>query len=497
MNKESFEALVAQLVREADGQPRRFRRRTSLWVLLGLGYVGLLLVTALALMTLAPWWLTQQGWGIAGLAAVIAGFIVGASTLITLYLPFSLPEGELADEQNAPELMRAIEKVRNAVNGPRLDAVWLTTEFGISLIQHNRFGWFGQRRRHLTLGMPLLHCLSGGQFAAVLAHEYSHLPRGGAHPGAWIYHQRQLWRQLVERLADVGWLAWPLRPFLYHYWPRFDAYTFVFCRNEEFQADRLAAEVAGPRHTADALLAMHLRAEFLERDFWPRQLAAAEQEAAPVGRPFALLPLALRASFDATVDRERLRALLAVKRSRHDSHPTLTERLVALKMGARVVPPPEHSAADRVLGHRAPDWARLLDERWREEIKDWWADEFQAAERARERLRQWDEVSPGPAAARFDYAVLTERYRPGIDPLPLYQNVLQQDPRHMGAHYAVGRLLIARGHIDGLHHLDYAAHGDNLELSWAACQHAARFLEARGQDLAARRYQERAEALLV
>ncbi|MFC4160795.1 M48 family metallopeptidase [Chitinimonas lacunae] len=497
MNKESYEALVAQLVREADDHPELFRRKTALLVLLGLGYLGLLLTLALVMMTLAPWWLTQQGLGVVGIGTVLAGLMLGASTLITLYLPFSLPEGELVDEHNAPELMRAIDKVRRAVNGPRLDAVWLTTEFGVSLIQHNRFGWFGQRRRHLTIGLPLLHCLSGGQFAAVLAHEYSHLPRGGGHPGAWIYHQRQLWRQLAERLGEVGWLGWTLRPFLFHYWPHFDAYTFVFCRNEEFQADRLAAEVAGPRHTADALLAMHLRADFLEKDFWPRQLAVAEREPAPVGRPFATLPLALRASFDEAIDRDRLRALLAVKRSRHDTHPTLTERLVALQMGARVVPPPEHSAAERVLGHRAVDWARLLDERWREEIHGWWRDEFRAAERAQERLRQWDEVSPGPAGARFEYAVLTERYRPDSDPVPLYQNVLQQDPHHMGAHYAIGRLLVAKGHIDGLHHLDYAAHGDNLELSWAACQHAARFLESRGQEVAARRYQERAEALLA
>jgi hypothetical protein len=84
-----------------------------------------------------------------------------------------------------------------------------------------------------------------------------------------------------------------------------------------------------------------------------------------------------------------------------------------------------------------------------------------------------------------------EEQRGGSEALPLYQELLGREPGHLGARFAVGRLLASRNAPEGLSHLDVAI-ATHRNAVIPACQHAYAFLRREGRDEEADRYARRA-----
>ena len=123
--------------------------------------------------------------------------------------------------------------------------------------------------------------LSPEQFKAVVAHELGHLSGHHGRFGAWIYRVSRTWDQLLERaMRQRG--SWVFTLFFKWYAPLFDAYSFALRRAQEYEADRAAARIAGPRALADALMSVTIKGAYLEDRYWPE-----------VGRYTPSLPLAL------------------------------------------------------------------------------------------------------------------------------------------------------------------------------------------------------------
>lgn len=300
--------------------------RLSIRLLLG---DAALLGSGLALCT-APLWVYAA---LPGVLGVVAGALALSLPVVgwpMLRLPFApRPPGDedgiVLTAQIAPALFHEIAQIRAQMNGPALDAVYLTAAFNASIRQHRRL--LGGTRNVLWLGLPLLEMLSTDACRAILAHECAHIAGRHGRYASRVYFARLQWQAATQQLAHrTGLSTGPLRVFMNWYVPRFLAASLDFARACEYQADAQAARVCGAGTTADALLGLSLQGRALDR-YWQAMYAAS---ASPL--PFSTLATDGLLGFptDAAQARVWLHEALCQTTSSDDTHPSLSDRLQAL-----------------------------------------------------------------------------------------------------------------------------------------------------------------------
>ena len=264
-----------------------------------------------------------------------------------LRLPFSSrppgPEdGLLLTPADAPALFREIEQVRAQV-GAALDAVYLNSECNASIRQHRRL--WGGTRNVLWLGLPLLELLSADACRAILAHECAHIAGRHGRYASRVYFARQQWQEAARQLARRKGLAnAPLRLFMNWHVPRFLAASLDFARECEYQADAESARVCGVACASDALMATCLQGRALHE--YASSLYA---DAAATEPPWLLVRLAEDGSLASPRDQAEaqiwLHQALCRPTSHDDTHPSLADRLAALKvpraLDERATPAPD------------------------------------------------------------------------------------------------------------------------------------------------------------
>ena len=109
---------------------------------------------------------------------------------------------------------------------------------------------------------------------AILAHGSRTFPRGTVE-AAGIYRINRTWGEVFQRMrqpasGSVGrGTRWMTTKFIEWYWPRLHARAFVLSRAQEYQADRIAAEIAGAPAMASALWRMECLNPWFSERFWP------------------------------------------------------------------------------------------------------------------------------------------------------------------------------------------------------------------------------------
>jgi Zn-dependent protease with chaperone function len=500
VTNEAFAALVHRLEAVAAARPAAYRRRVVLFALLGYGYVLGVLAAALGALALAI------AGVVLGEVRAGSGLVKGTEALATLaavllrglWVRLDPPEGIPLRAADAPELFATIERVRRHLRAPRVHQVLLVDAFNAAVCQVPRLGVLGWQKNHLLIGLPFLQAFSREQLEAVLAHEFGHLSGAHGRLGGWIYRVRATWTRITEKMEAKGhWASFVFLPFFRWYAPWFAAWSFVQARRQEIEADRASAELVGASTAADALCGSAIAGAFLEESWWPRVYAAADRAPRPdAAAPYTTLRQALRAGPRREDAQAWLSAALRRTTGTTDTHPCLYDRLAALGAEARVPAPPETSAGEALLGRALPALARALDERWRREVEAWWSERHGRVASATARLAALDAeaaAAPLAPAQAFEQARLREQLEGAEPAQPLYAALVLREPGHVGARFALGRILLARDDESGLAHLEEAAKRSD-EAILPACELAWRYLKRHGSDAEAERWRERAVA---
>lgn len=322
----------------------------------------------------APLWLYAALPGALGVAAGALALPLPVAGWAMLRLPFSSrppgPEdGLLLTPADAPALFREIEQVRAQVGAPALDAVYLNSECNASIRQHRRL--WGGTRNVLWLGLPLLELLSADACRAILAHECAHIAGRHGRYASRVYFARLQWQEAARQLARRKGLAnAPLRLFMNWHVPRFLAASLDFARECEYQADAESARVCGVACASDALMATCLQGRALHE--YASSLYA---DAAATEPPWLLVRLAEDGSLASPRDQAEaqiwLHQALCRPTSHDDTHPSLADRLAALKvpraLDERATPAPDAPGMPGARGmastHSLPATSRPLP--WR------------------------------------------------------------------------------------------------------------------------------------
>lgn len=487
MNQQAYEALVERLEQESVQRPGWYRTRLGAMALLGYGYISGILLLLLAILALLILLATRGSGAVIAvkLGIVLVPLIWAVVRAMTVKL--EPPSGREIRREDAPELFACIDEVRQRARAPVAHTVLITDDFNAAVVQHPRLGIFGWPRNYLILGLPLMQALDLHEFRSVLAHEFGHL--SGAHGkfGAWIYRLRAGWGRLTHALEqDDHWGKVLFVPFFKWYAPAFAALSFVQARRQEYEADRMAASVSGEKTAADALIRVHLQSRFLNRDYWRRILQEADTKAEPDARPFAMLRTAF--AEHRLDDRAKVTLAAALKRRTgcEDTHPSLGDRLRAMRVPAQVPEPINESAADALLGPLAEQLATEFDLQWRQSVTAWWQGRHQYAIASRTKLAALtsadSELSIDDA---FSRAELTEELGDESGAREQLETLAKRAPRHAPTQFALGRLRLANDDESGIEYLKTAMQLD-AGAEQSACMLIVEYLQRHGRNEEAR-----------
>lgn len=288
--------------------PGHYRRKVAAFAALGYAWVAGCLLTALAVLAwVVPTMLSgQRRWGLVFLALGAVGLAWTSLRALWVRLDGS-PQGVRLTRSDAPALFKLLSTIRKKVDGPRLDEVYLDDAFNASISQLPRRGLFGGHINRLHIGLPLAMALDAPRLTAVLAHEYGHLRGNHGRFAAWVYRSRESWARLNAHLdGDDGLASWLTGRFMAWYVPRFLAQTFALARQDEYEADRIAADLVGAPEAAAALVEIEVKGDWLERAFWRSHWRGAALQPLPQG-PYKAMRHLLSSPPDAAQAAEALR----------------------------------------------------------------------------------------------------------------------------------------------------------------------------------------------
>jgi Zn-dependent protease with chaperone function len=495
MNHEEFVMKVERLERDAKAKPEAYKLKVFLWALLGYAYPGLIIIILLALAGLLIYLVATVG--MSGSSGTILFKLVFPLMffiyliLRSFWIKIPHPSGIQLDHEQAGLLFESVSQFREKLKGPRVHSILLTGELNASVIQIPRLGLLGWQKNYLIVGLPLLQALSPQEFYGVLAHEFGHLAGAHSRFGAWIYRMREAWNRLVESLEQQEhWGTFIFSRFLRAYVPFFNAYAFVLARQQEYEADRNAAILAGSRNMADALIRISLSRYFLELVFWPSVYQTANKQADPPASPFRETQEALANPIAVEDTRQWLDRSMKEKTGYSDTHPSLSDRLAALGEEPRLPPLPAETAADHYLGEHVSQLTDTLNQSWRESIIFAWRDRHQQAQDAGHRLSEIEkksETEPLTIEERWEMASLTEEFRDSAAALPIYQEVLAADAQHAAANFAVGRLILEKMEASGVGLIEKAMRLDQQYVI-PGCELIYQYLTEQGNEQEAKKY---------
>ncbi|WP_368563132.1 M48 family metalloprotease [Pseudoxanthomonas sp. UTMC 1351] len=445
---EARRRLVERLEREVHVAPARYRLKLALLAALGYAVLAVSLAMTLGVAVFLVLYVVivrPPADPMVVIPILMLG-TVGVVILRALWIRFSEPDGHRLQPGEAPGLREEVERIRRQVGAERLHGIVIDDALNAAAAYVPSGVGLWNQRHYLVLGLPLLQLLNRSELAAVIAHEFGHFHGGHGRFGAWIYRLRSSWYRLMEGVASGGWSVGQLLGLFFRWYaPYFDAYSFVLARRQEYAADAVGAAVAGERAMASALVRVGLAADWLQRDFWPGVHRSEQDQSYPPAHVHGRLSSAIREH--RRTHEGAPRWLLERDAGLDDTHPTLAQRLNALKI--MIAPRPDsasdHSAADLLGEVLHEKLEQRFSREWHEAAKREWEARHRQWELERRRLTELEAHNERSPAEWVEYAALAEAHRLAQDALTLYREALARSPSHVWTRYRLGALLLKRG----------------------------------------------------
>ncbi len=504
MTQTQFEAKVRQLEIFARENPGAYRVRVVLLAALGYGFIAGIILAIVGLLATLLFFTRGAIVLLAKLAIPLVLFIGFLCRLLWVKLP--VPQGRELTRRQAPKFFDFLREAEEKLESPRVHRVLLDNDFNAGIVQIPKLGILGWTTNYLVIGLPLLHALSQDHFKAVLAHELGHI--SGNHGGftAWIYRLRTTWGALQYHVEEEDRFGYGLfRRFLNWYAPMFNAYTFVLARMQEYEADRAAADMVGKLPASEALIETAIKAPFYEDAYWSEVLKKADDIPHPVGGVFSGMNVAYQHWITSERISRSLESALMAETGYADTHPCLTDRLVALgyvpesfrqaeERRVDYVPPTvKFSAGEAFLGPILNSQLNFFDTEWQRNIQPRWQERYQYAAEAKvdlKRLEALDRESLGDEDL-FKLASLTIEFRTAEEIEPVLRDVLSRHPDQANANFHLGLILLERKDDAGVAHLEKAMKADS-EATMDVCRTLFGYFMEQGREVEAETYRLRA-----
>ena len=457
MTEQGFTELVERLTERAQRHPQRFRFEVFALAAVGYLYVLLLVLGALLIsLILAVLCFVQPILLVKLLKIIWLPIWFAWSVLKSIWVRFDPPQGRPLSKAEAPALFAEIDRIRAAIPGPKPHQVLVNDSYNAAVAEHARLGALGWWRNYLILGLPMMSAMSPDQFRAVLAHEFGHFGAGDSRMSGRIYRMRVLWGRLQQQFSERG--GFFFKRFFAWFGPKFNAYSFVLARAQEYAADAASAKLVGAQPAAEALVIAQIGHDYQESEVWKPVWQRVPLDPEPTARPFAQLLEGGHRYSEWSDAEARLQRAMLHRTNWSDTHPALNDRLAALGKTAAVPLAAGQSAAAVFLGPTADVLAKEFDDQWRAGVAQPWRERHEQRQQERRELAELDEKAGGEAGLdtteSWRQAVLTEIVHDSATALPRFQTFADAHPEIAEARYAIGQILLRQGDESGIAMID-------------------------------------------
>lgn len=494
-----FEYLISSAELDIHQNPGWYNVKVALFAMLGYAVILGMLLLLIAL-------LSGIGWAaMAGKTIIVLLFtkkiifvVFGMIYVLirALWVKFSSPKGYELTAKDYPAFFKELKFLTKQLATPPIHQVILTPEYNAGILQTPRLGIFGWYKNTLFLGLELLMSMSPEQARSVVAHELGHLSGKHSRFSGWIYRIRISWDRIMQSLDHEDNIGFNLlRWFFDWYAPKFAAYSFALARENEYQADRIAASLTSKQATASALVNSHIVHDYLSEHYWQPFFKSADEVPRPATSPYKQLQsFLLNNTFDADVMNSQIRQAMTIKTNFVDTHPSLRDRLEALDCEVSPLEPIKQSAAIYWLREKLPDVISDFDREWFKKNAAKWQERFQYVKQAKDKLTtlKTKDLHQLNQDELWQFANLTEEFHPNVDSLPIYQLYRQQKPDNAHADFTVARLLLDRNDETGVELMKQVLNKD-CYLKLDACEWLIHFYKKRNDGIAVRFWQKQAD----
>mgnify|MGYP000138505929 CR=1 FL=1 len=389
-----------QLAQDAEFQlsisPDSYKRKILLLGILGYAVIGVLFALILTAIGGSIW--------LATLGTVLLVMLIKSKLIFLLlaivwflfkavWVKLTAPEGYELGKKEFPLLWQEVNALQKSLRTPTIHRIVMVPEMNAAIAQTPRLGLFGWHKNTLVVGMELLLGLSAEEGKAVIAHELGHLSGSHAKFNGWVYRIRQSWLRIDDALQQQQRpFTAPLRRFFSWYALTFSGYTFALARFNEYEADKISADIVGGPATSSALCYSRLLGEALNNEFWPTLWKAADTEPTPPADTYLQMADFLRKRRLHSEVTELEQALTELA-DPDDTHPSLRQRLQALKQNHPVLLSTDRSAAEALLGDKLNGLLQYYSELWQQAVSENWQQQQQNAQQANETLTQLGNVA--------------------------------------------------------------------------------------------------------
>jgi Zn-dependent protease with chaperone function len=467
--RENRQKMLEDVKRQEDlaqRDPQAYRKKVRRLVTLGYAYVvGVVVLLVVVLVGVLAFLISRRGTG-GYLIAKLLIFIVplGWAVLRSLFVKLPQPEGVEVTRESAPQLWKDVDDLAARIPGLKIDRILLTDELNAAAAQRPRFGLVGPSVNLLLLGLPNLLTMTQAETRGVIAHELGHFAGNDGVLGGKVYRLHRMWEELQAHFEKNGG-DFLFAPFFRWYQPKFEATTFALRRQQEYQADNAAAEVVGAEVYSTALLRYSYTVPHLRDQFYRPLYDKMKWQPEPPTDPMAALPKLASAPIEPDFVARNLAKVLRQKTDYDDSHPSMSDRISALKVdlgpeGEAWVPRlaagvPE-SAAEAYFGNALPQILDEVNREYQVRIAADWSRVYEHYQGERTRLQELKaQAATLPLALdeRLERLQLTHSLYGTEAARPQMMALLQEVPDDPRVQYGYGATLLHDEDEAGIAHL--------------------------------------------
>jgi membrane protein implicated in regulation of membrane protease activity len=431
----------------AERLPRVYLALAVLLALLGYGYLFAFPAAAVVFLGRAMFYATRWEWYAVTLHVL--------STIVCVILSFSLtrvrpapPDKQLLSENQAPKLFQLIEHVRTSYRAPRLVQVAVDDELDVKLVRTPRGGYPLFFTYSLILGLPALQLLTPLHFKGLLIRRLGQAAGHNHRLLRWL----SMWRDVGPALqaACQDWRraeSIVVKLFFFWYAPLYRWWSTPVARLYELHSDKYMMDSINDRDVAELLAAQLIARRYLKERYFPGLLTMARKRPNPPPIAYSGLDRLFNRYWSSVDAKQWLQQAFVSAVRPGDTRPALARRLVEIGHYNPRLPSPLRQAASRVLlqGFLKQALAKQ-DGLWMRKILPQWRELHQAAKREEQRLRALYERS---RKAKLDLsearelASLVERCYGKAKAVPLYRQLLANNPGDANVSFAAGRFLLS------------------------------------------------------
>jgi len=412
----------------------------------------------------------------------------------SLWVKLEPPKGYELTREKFPGVFKELDGLSSELDSLKVHTVLLTPEMNAAVVQTPKLGILGWQENTLFLGLELMLSLTSDQVRAVVAHELGHLSGNHSKFNGWIYRIRESWARLMNgMMAQDNLGARMMAKFFGWYAPRFAAYSFPLARNNEYEADLMAASLTNPSAIGEALINVHVVAPYLEENYWQNYFEKADTSAVPEIMPWAGLNQFLQSNTDPKLQ-QRLDQVLQIETDHSDTHPSLKDRLAALNISASLPATSGDTAAKQWLGDQYESVISEFDADWFETNEEPWRNRFEYVQSSNAKLVELRQADPTIISNEdlWEFARLEGEFGEASQAMKALAQYRERRPEDHQATYLLACHKMNDKDDDCLDLFEEVL--DDPELAYNACSHAYQYLHETNRQDQAERWRAKAES---